>query len=152
MKKSPIKKPSSKAVVKPSIRNVAPNTGKKAMGLYGNAYAYPNYGKFRPRFYTLGDTSQGLDTLSRDLLVRWSREMSSQLPFITAAVTALASFSIGDTYLPVYTGKNTAWWKEAESWLLNEDTCRWQAPVDYPTDGKIYIWDEPTTAWVEPTA
>ena len=35
------------------------------------------------------------------------------------------------------------------SWTLNEDTCLWDAPVAYPTDGKIYCWDEPTTSWVE---
>jgi hypothetical protein len=35
------------------------------------------------------------------------------------------------------------------SWVLNEDTCLWECPVTYPTDGKIYRWDEPTTAWIE---
>lgn len=35
------------------------------------------------------------------------------------------------------------------SWVLNEDTCLWYAPVPYPTDGKIYIWDEATVSWVE---
>jgi hypothetical protein len=35
------------------------------------------------------------------------------------------------------------------SWILNEDTCLWDAPVAYPADGKIYRWDEPTTAWIE---
>jgi len=35
------------------------------------------------------------------------------------------------------------------SWALNEDTCLWDAPVAYPTDGKFYRWDEPTTSWVE---
>jgi hypothetical protein len=35
------------------------------------------------------------------------------------------------------------------SWVLNEDTCLWDAPVAYPTDGKIYRWDESTTSWVE---
>lgn len=35
------------------------------------------------------------------------------------------------------------------SWVLNEDTCLWDAPVPMPTDGKLYSWDEPTTAWVE---
>jgi hypothetical protein len=41
------------------------------------------------------------------------------------------------------------------SWVLNEDTCLWEAPVEYPSDGKIYIWDEDATNWVEvaePTA
>lgn len=93
---------------------------KSAMGLYGNIYSYPNYGKYRPRFYTLGDSSQGLDTLSRELLVRWSREMFAQLPFIPAAIRALAEFSIGDSYLPIYTGKNKKWWAVAERWLLDE--------------------------------
>jgi len=37
------------------------------------------------------------------------------------------------------------------SWTLNEDTCLWDAPVAYPTDGKMYTWDEETTNWVEVT-
>ena len=37
------------------------------------------------------------------------------------------------------------------SWTLNETTCLWDAPVAYPTDGKIYRWDESTTNWVEVT-
>jgi hypothetical protein len=35
------------------------------------------------------------------------------------------------------------------SWLLNEDTCLWNAPIPMPEDGKRYFWDEPTTSWVE---
>ena len=35
------------------------------------------------------------------------------------------------------------------SWVLNEETCRWEAPVAYPNDGKSYNWDEATTAWIE---
>ena len=34
------------------------------------------------------------------------------------------------------------------SWTLNEDTCLWDAPVAYPTDGQRYQWDEATTSWV----
>jgi hypothetical protein len=37
------------------------------------------------------------------------------------------------------------------SWVLNEDTCLWDAPVPYPTDGPIYTWDEETTSWIEVT-
>jgi len=33
------------------------------------------------------------------------------------------------------------------SWTLLEDTCQWEAPVSYPTDGQEYTWDENTTAW-----
>jgi len=39
--------------------------------------------------------------------------------------------------------------KPYASWLLNETTCLWDAPVAYPTDGKRYSWDEATTSWVE---
>lgn len=35
------------------------------------------------------------------------------------------------------------------SWVLNEQTCLWESPVPYPADGKIYLWDEATLAWVE---
>lgn len=37
--------------------------------------------------------------------------------------------------------------KPFASWVLDEDTCRWQAPVPMPTDG-IYRWDEETLSWV----
>ena len=33
------------------------------------------------------------------------------------------------------------------SWILNEDTCLWEAPVAYPTDDEKYIWNELTLAW-----
>jgi len=37
------------------------------------------------------------------------------------------------------------------SWVLDEATAQWKSPVDYPTDGKVYSWDEETTSWVEVT-
>jgi len=36
------------------------------------------------------------------------------------------------------------------SWTLNEETCQWTPPTPMPTDG-MYVWDEPTKAWVEQT-
>jgi hypothetical protein len=45
--------------------------------------------------------------------------------------------------------------KPFASWTLNEDTCQWEAPIAYPTDGKIYEWNETnyqadnTTGWEE---
>jgi hypothetical protein len=41
--------------------------------------------------------------------------------------------------------------KPFASWVLNEDTCLWDAPVAMPDDDKIYTWDEATTNWVERT-
>ena len=34
------------------------------------------------------------------------------------------------------------------SWVLNEDTCVWDAPIVYPTDGQLYQWDENTSNWI----
>jgi hypothetical protein len=35
------------------------------------------------------------------------------------------------------------------SWVLNEKSCQWEAPVPMPTDGKRYAWDEATLTWIE---
>jgi len=48
--------------------------------------------------------------------------------------------SVRDAFIPQ---------KPYASWVLNEDTCLWYAPVAYPTDGKMYTWDEATTNWIE---
>ena len=33
------------------------------------------------------------------------------------------------------------------SWILNEQTCKWESPVVYPTDGQRYTWNENTQNW-----
>ena len=35
-----------------------------------------------------------------------------------------------------------------ESWVLDEDTCQWVAPIAYPADG-VHVWDEQAGDWVE---
>ena len=37
--------------------------------------------------------------------------------------------------------------KPFNSWILNEDTCRWEAPVAYPQDDNQYRWNESTLTW-----
>lgn len=39
--------------------------------------------------------------------------------------------------------------KPYESWILNEETCLWNAPIKYPEDGKMYRWNEETVNWIE---
>jgi hypothetical protein len=39
--------------------------------------------------------------------------------------------------------------KPFDSWILDEETCHWQAPVDYPQDGKAYLWNESAQVWDE---
>ena len=33
------------------------------------------------------------------------------------------------------------------SWVLNQTTWLWDAPVAYPADGQLYVWDEATVSW-----
>ena len=33
------------------------------------------------------------------------------------------------------------------SWILNETTCQWEAPIPYPTDGQEYYWNESSGTW-----
>jgi len=37
--------------------------------------------------------------------------------------------------------------KPFNSWILNETTCNWEAPVAYPTDGGKYTWNETNLNW-----
>jgi len=38
--------------------------------------------------------------------------------------------------------------KPHPSFILNETTCQWEAPVSYPTSGGPYIWDETNREWI----
>ena len=37
--------------------------------------------------------------------------------------------------------------KPYQSWILDENTCCWKAPVAYPTDGQKYSWNEQNQSW-----
>lgn len=39
--------------------------------------------------------------------------------------------------------------KTYPSWILNEETCQWQPPIEYPTNGNIYFWNEEKIKWEE---
>ena len=41
--------------------------------------------------------------------------------------------------------------KPFESWTLDIETGTWISPIEKPTDGKFYIWDEKTLNWIEAT-
>jgi hypothetical protein len=49
--------------------------------------------------------------------------------------------SVRDAFIPP---------KPFASWILNEDTCLWEAPTPMPVEeGKIFVWNEDTTSWIE---
>lgn len=39
--------------------------------------------------------------------------------------------------------------KPYSKWVLNETTCLWNAPIQYPNDGKLYMWDDGAGNWAE---
>lgn len=41
--------------------------------------------------------------------------------------------------------------KPYASWVLNEETCCWEAPIRYPEDDVLRTWNEETVSWVEVT-
>ena len=46
---------------------------------------------------------------------------------------------IRDAFIPV---------KDFPSWIFNEETCRWDPPTPYPSDGGDYSWDEINQSWI----
>jgi len=56
---------------------------------------------------------------------------------------------IGYTYDPVLDAFIAA--KPFPSWSLNTETCQWVPPTPYPSDEKLYTWDEETQSWIEQT-
>ncbi len=38
--------------------------------------------------------------------------------------------------------------KPYNSWILNESSCLWEAPILYPEDGNVYVWSEATQEWI----
>jgi hypothetical protein len=35
------------------------------------------------------------------------------------------------------------------SWTISAPNWTWTPPIDYPSDGKLYLWDEPNQSWIE---
>jgi hypothetical protein len=56
--------------------------------------------------------------------------------------TAKSASAFLDAFIPT---------KPFASWLLDETTAQWKAPVDMPTDDKRYTWNEETKFWDEVT-
>ena len=109
---------------------------KKAYGLFGNIFEAPNASRFRPRYYVNQDTEISTNFIVRDLQVRWSREMTRQMPFIHAAIRILALNAVGSAYDPIYTGNNSAWGKQATDWLKQvfyPNSCKRGRNYDFKT-------------------
>lgn len=52
---------------------------------------------------------------------------------------------IGFTYVPMLDNFHSP--RQFASWFL-DSSLQWQPPVDKPTDGNFYTWDEGTLSWI----
>ena len=39
--------------------------------------------------------------------------------------------------------------KPFTNWVLNNETCKWEAPIPYPEDGRRHAWDDYTNTWID---
>lgn len=67
-----------------------------------------------------------------------------------AAKVVLVNESTGPAYIgqPLISGRFRKP-SPYPSWLWDEDSWGWVAPVTYPNDGKTYGWDEAEKIWIE---
>ena len=111
----------------------------------------------------------GLDNLVTDVLVVANREImdSTGVEYESIGVEFFKNLTGHETWIQTsYNGtirKNYAGIvytydsqrdafippKPYPSWTLVEETCRWVSPISYPTDGKLYNWNEETLSWIE---
>jgi len=54
------------------------------------------------------------------------------------ACVGYAYDALRDAFIPV---------KPHSSWILDENTCLWKAPVNKPQDGQLYVWNEQNINW-----
>jgi len=97
--------------------NVTIPPKKNALGLLPNIYSFQNAGKFRPRFYTLSSNENGIDKLSREQVVRLSRELFAQFPIFNVASEQKANWVVGNHWEFKYKGNDKNFAMAAESFI-----------------------------------
>jgi hypothetical protein len=78
--------------------NTTQGIKKNELGLLPNIWASQNSGMFRQRFYSLQGNETGLDQVSREQIVRLSRELFFQLPGVGVASEMKAEYTVGDNW------------------------------------------------------
>ena len=78
------------------------------------------------------------DDPTNELLNHFKQEFE-----LDAIVLATSTTDIGGTY------DGAKFWlpKPYSSWVKGDE--KWQPPTPYPTDDKLYTWDEPSLTWLE---
>jgi hypothetical protein len=99
--------------------NTTQQIKKHELGLLPNIWSAENVGMFRQRFYALQGNETALDQVSREQIVRLSRELFFKLPGIGVASELKANYVVGKHWDFVYKGSNQDWGKKAQDWINN---------------------------------
>ena len=97
--------------------NVTQQVKKQELGLLPNIWSANNIGLYRQRWYALQGNETGLDQISREQIVRLSRELFFQLPVIGVASELKASYVVGNHWDFEYKGNNLEWGNKAEKFI-----------------------------------
>ena len=84
------------------------------------------------------DPGEGYDWLIKNLGGTWVQTSYNQTFRKNYAGIGFTYDEDRDAFIPP---------KPYESWVIDEDTCLWVAPVPMPEDG-VYVWDEQAGDWV----
>jgi len=95
--------------------------------------------------YTYAFLDANSNVIATALFASHDEDLINQTKITFAADSAVSCdecgvgsyFYNGDFYPP----------KPYTSWVIDEETTSWKAPIEYPTDGKTYKWDEESVSW-----
>lgn len=92
-------------------------------------------------------TTEGVESedMGKAFFIRWSGGYSKWVQTSFNGTIRKNFAGIGFTYDRVRDAFIAP--KPFASWVLDENTCQWVAPIDMPLDGK-YTWNEETTTWI----
>lgn len=114
--------------------NLTQGIKKQELGLLPNIWSNPNAGMYRQRFYALQGNETGLDQVSREQIVRLSRELFFQLPGIGVASELKSEYVVGNHWEFKYTGKNEVWGNKLETFVKKwQKNCTSKGNIDWQT-------------------
>jgi hypothetical protein len=113
--------------------------GKQASSLYPSPSANPT--RYRPRYYSVGDTPKVVTAYDRNDHVNLGRSLFTSCPDLGGALLQKSSWVVGPgSFTPIYTGADKEWGDAAEEWLVNQffPVCSTLGP-NYPFTQLLYL-------------
>jgi hypothetical protein len=117
-----------------STRNVSASSG---YGIFATPRNTRQLDYYAPRYYGEVDPKLRFDEYDRREVLQYSRELFAQLGDLSSAIVQKNYYAFGDSWKPLYTGRNEKWGEEATEWLKDVwyPQCSLRGPVfDFVTE------------------